>query len=376
MTGPAPLSILPPPPLSSGPTLPELLASLPVAVLVIDPDNIVRDANARAESLLNMARATIIGGTVKDVIRLDPAKARIEARIDLWHSDQPIAAYDLPVQVGQRGAIRADLMIAPVVDHDGWRLVTLHTQSLAQSIGDHRRSAGGARSAMGAAAMLAHEVKNPLSGIRGAAQLLDGNTDEGGRALTRLICNEVDRIAALIDRMQDFTTERRLECGPENIYPVLDRAIEVARAGFARHVRLVRRYDPSLPMARCNSDALAQVMINLLKNAAEALVDTQAPCIRIETAFRHGVSVVLGEGQGSAILPIEILVIDNGPGVPAAIRDHLFNPFITSKRDGQGLGLALVDKLMRDMNGFVQYTRDEEAGESVFRVLLPMGGKA
>jgi two-component system, NtrC family, nitrogen regulation sensor histidine kinase GlnL len=128
-----------------------------------------------------------------------------------------------------------------------------------------------------------------------------------------------------------------------------------------------------LPFANINDDALVQVMINLLKNAAEALEHVQSPCIRVETAFRHGVSVVVGGGKGSAVLPIEILVIDNGPGVPEHILDHLFNPFITGKRDGQGLGLALVDKLVRDMNGFVQYARDPEAGESTFRILLPMG---
>jgi two-component system nitrogen regulation sensor histidine kinase GlnL len=128
-----------------------------------------------------------------------------------------------------------------------------------------------------------------------------------------------------------------------------------------------------LPFANINDDALVQVMINLLKNAAEALEHVAKPRIRVETAFRHGVSVVVGDGKGSAVLPIEILVIDNGPGVPEHILDHLFNPFITGKRDGQGLGLALVDKLVRDMSGFVQYSRDVEAGESTFRILLPMG---
>jgi len=226
---------------------------------------------------------------------------------------------------------------------------------------------------MGAAAILAHEIKNPLSGIRGAAQLLEGG--QGGRdaALTQLICNEVDRIAALIDRMQDFTTDRTLECRPGNIYPLIDRAADIAAAGFARNIRIIKRYDPSLPFANINDDALVQVMINLLKNAAEALEHVAKPRIRVETAFRHGVSVMVGGGKGSAVLPIEIVVVDNGPGVPEHILDHLFNPFITGKRDGQGLGLALVDKLVRDMNGFVQYARDAEAGESTFRILLPMG---
>jgi len=349
----------------------EVFASLPVATLLVAPDNIIADANGRAESLLNMARTAIVGSDIARTIRIDQASAMI----DLWRSDKPLAAYDISLHVGRNAAIRADVMIAPLAEHEGWRAVTIHTQSLAQAIGG-RRAAGGARSAMGAAAILAHEIKNPLSGIRGAAQLLDSGVSEANSTLTRLICNEVDRIAALIDRMQDFTTDRKLECRPANIYPVLDQAIQVASTGFASEVRINRTYDPSLPFAQCNPDALVQVMINLLKNASEALAGHPKPRIRIETAYRHGVSVMLGEGKGNAVLPIEITVKDNGPGVPPHIREHLFDPFISGKRDGQGLGLALVDKLVRDMNGFIQHERDEAAQETIFRILLPMGATA
>ncbi|MEO8723626.1 MAG: ATP-binding protein [Sphingobium sp.] len=353
---------------AKGPDAAELVAAMPVALLVIDPDNRIADANVRAEALLNMARSTIVGSDIASVIRLTDAPLRI----DVWQSNQPLAAYDVEIHAGRSPQQQADIMIAPIADHDGWRAVAIHGESQAQKIGGRRHSRG-TRSAMGAAAILAHEIKNPLSGIRGAAQLLETAGEDGNSALTHLICNEVDRIAALIDRMQDFTTERVLECRAENIYPLLDRAAQLASAGFAQHVEIIRRYDPSLPFVLCNGDALVQVMINLLKNAAEALAGQRKKTIRIETAFRHGVSVMLGEGKGSSVLPIEILVVDNGPGVAENILDDLFNPFISSKRDGQGLGLALVDKLVRDMHGFVQYSRDEAAQESMFRILLPMG---
>jgi two-component system, NtrC family, nitrogen regulation sensor histidine kinase GlnL len=346
----------------------DVIAAMPVAMLLIAPDNHIADANVRAETLLNIARSSMIGQMIGHVVRTVDAVSRF----DIWHSEQPLAAYDIEFHAGRAPTIKADVMIAPVPNHAGWRIITIHGQSQAEKIGV-RRNAGGTRSAMGAAAILAHEIKNPLSGIRGAAQLME--TSESNRGLTQLICNEVDRIAALIDRMQDFTTERHLECRAENIYPLLDRAAQVAAAGFANKVRIDRNFDPSLPAVHCNGDALVQIMINLLKNAAEALEGSKNPNIRISTAFRHGVSVMLGQGKGSAILPIEILVTDNGPGVPEHIQDDLFNPFISSKRDGQGLGLALVDKLVRDMNGFVQYVRDEKVKESVFRILLPMGKK-
>ncbi|MDF0544374.1 ATP-binding protein [Sphingobium sp. H39-3-25] len=354
-------------PRQEAPSLADIITAFPVAILVVGPDNRIADTNVRAETLLNMARSAIIGSDIGRTVRM----ADNSTRFDIWHSDKPLAAYDVQVHAGRTAAAEVDLMIAPIPDHDGWRAVSIHPKSQAQKIG-HRRTAGGTRSAMGAAAILAHEIKNPLSGIRGAAQLLDNGDDAGTTALTQLICNEVDRIAALIDRMQDFTTERTLDCTAENIYPLIDRAVNVARAGFAKNIKITKLYDPSLPFSLINGDALVQVMINLLKNAAEALGKVENPSVRIETAFRHGVSVMLGE-QGSKVLPIEIVVIDNGPGVPENIRDHLFNPFISGKRDGQGLGLALVDKLVRDMNGFVQYVRDEESGETIFRVLLPMG---
>jgi len=346
------------------------MAAMPVAILILAPDNRVAEVNPRAENLLNMARSAIVGSEISRIIRVD----QINPAFDLWHSDKPLAVYDILLHAGRTVSLKADIMIAPMGEHEGWRIVTIHTQSLAQKIGG-RRTAGGTRSAMGAAAILAHEIKNPLSGIRGAAQLLENNVSEDNSALTQLICNEVDRIAALIDRMQDFTTERKLDCVPTNIYPILDQAMEIARAGFAQGVQLVRHYDPSLPKALSHADTLTQVILNLLKNASEALQGMPDPQIRIETAFRHGVSVMLDEGKGNAVLPIEIAVIDNGPGVPAAIQDDLFNPFISSKRGGQGLGLALVDKLIRDMNGFVEYVRDKEMGESIFRIMLPIGNK-
>ncbi|MEZ5712065.1 MAG: ATP-binding protein [Sphingobium sp.] len=346
----------------------EIIGALPVATFILNRTNMIVETNGRAEALLNMARSAIIGSDIAQIIRLE----QTHSRYDLWQSHKPLAAYDVGMHAGRNAAIKADVLISPMTDYEGWRVVTIHTQSLAQAIGG-RRTGGGARSAMGAAAILAHEIKNPLSGIRGAAQLLGTEANEANGALTRLICDEVDRIAALIDRMQDFTTERELDCVAQNIYPWLDQAVEIAAAGFASKIKVVRRYDPSLPPVLCNGDALVQVIINLLKNASEALADHSQPQIRIETAFRHGVSVMLGEGKGSAILPIEILIVDNGPGVPPQIQEHLFNPFVSSKRDGQGLGLALVDKLVRDMNGFVQYSRDEKTNESIFRLLLPLG---
>jgi two-component system, NtrC family, nitrogen regulation sensor histidine kinase GlnL len=346
----------------------EIVAAHPVATLIIDAQGVIVAANARAESLLNMARSALVASQVGNVLRIDdPVMDNA-----IWTTQKPLSAYDIRVHAGRNEAVNMDIMIHPFSQNDAWRIVALHPQGASSSMG-FRRSPTGSRSATGAAAMLAHEIKNPLSGIRGAAQLLESDADESARPLTRLICDEVDRIAALIDRMQHFTSNQPLARTNANIYPLVDRAVDIASAGFARSCTIIRSYDPSLPPASVNGDALVQIMLNLLKNAAEALEDKQDGQIEVVTAFRHGLSLLTADGRGAAPLQIEIQVIDNGPGVPESIRDVLFNPFISNKRSGQGLGLALVDKLVRDMDGLVQYERIAQSGRSVFRVLLPMG---
>ena len=341
----------------------------PMATLVVAPDDRIASANGRAETLLNMARSALVGSLVADVLRID------DPNVDegIWRTDKPLSAYDVRVHAGRMAALEMDVLVNPLADREGWRVVALHVHASPQARG-LRRGTLAMQSATGAAAILAHEIKNPLSGIRGAAQLLEAEVSAQMQPLTRLIRDEVDRIAALIDRMQHFTSNQPLACRAENIYPLLDRAIDIAAAGFARGRNIARRYDPSLPPARVNGDALVQIMLNLLKNAAEASDNKD---IIVSTAFRHGMSLIGERGRPHAPLHVEIQVIDHGPGVPAHIRDVLFSPFISDKRTGQGLGLALVDKLVRDMNGMVQYERDETGGregggQTIFRLLLPM----
>jgi two-component system nitrogen regulation sensor histidine kinase GlnL len=271
---------------------------------------------------------------------------------------QDLSVYDVEVAT-REGILRVDFAEAHIADRPGWRAITLHATPAR-----HLPSAsGGARAAVGAAAVLAHEIKNPLSGIRGAAQLL------GPGELTTLIVTEVDRIAALIDRMQGFTDTRPVPLADENIYPILAHARSLALAGFAAGLSIEERYDPSLPAARINRDALTQILINLLKNAAEALADTPQPRIAIVTAYRHGVAKRTGDLRQE--LPIEIAVIDNGPGPPPEIAGALFEPFVSGRSTGVGLGLALVDKLVRDMGGLVRHAREQD--RTVFRLLLPRG---
>jgi two-component system nitrogen regulation sensor histidine kinase GlnL len=343
----------------------ELIAALPVPVLVVDGEGVVMELNAAAELLINLGRPVILGMKIEVVIGHP---------LTSMPNDAPFAAYDTTVELPDGRDQIADLMVAPLPDRAGWRVVSVHSRARAHSAGRRAEREGGARAAVGAAAMLAHEIKNPLSGIRGAAQLLDSSADEASRELTGLIRNEVDRIAALIDRMEGFTDTRPIELSPQNIHAILHHAREIALQGFARHLPIREVYDPSLPAVLGNRDALIQVVLNLLKNAAEAMGDAADGAITLTTAYRHGVSVVKQGREGRLSLPIEICVIDDGPGPPAEIADHLFDPFVSSKKSGRGLGLALVDKLIADQGGMVEYGREGRPPKTVFRLLLPRAG--
>ncbi len=351
-----------------------LLAALPTPVLVIDEEGVILDANAAAEALLNLSRNGVIGMELGEVIGHD-----------LSHrpSDTPFVAYDLELALPGHRHQRADLMAAPLSDWPGWRIVTIHTYPAAQPIVRRSGQAAGVLAAAGAATLLAHEIKNPLSGIRGAAQLLDANADADARALTRLIRDEVDRVTALIDRMEGFTDTRPLDLAPQNIHAILDHAVAVAVRGFGDDIVFRKAYDPSLPPVLGHRDSLVQVLINLLKNAAEAMRPAKGGdsgggggggVVTLTTAYRHGIRVLAPQGQAGRSLPIEVCVIDDGPGAPPGIAAHLFDPFVSSKRAGRGLGLALVEKLVADQGGIVDYARESRDGgpeRTVFRLLLP-----
>lgn len=240
---------------------------------------------------------------------------------------------------------------------------------MAEKIDRQLTHRGAARSVTGLAAMLAHEIKNPLSGIRGAAQLLESSVDDNDRALTRLITDEADRIVKLVDRMEVFSDERPIERDPVNIHVVLEHVKRLAQSGFARHIRIVEEYDPSLPPVYANRDQLVQVFLNLVKNAAEAIGDDADGEILLTTAFRPGIRLSVPGSANRVTLPLEFAVRDNGPGVPPDMLPHLFDPFVTTKTNGTGLGLALVAKIIGDHGGVIEC--ESQQNRTIFRVLMP-----
>ncbi len=349
-------------------TAADLLAGLAVPAVLINARDTPVLVNLAAETFLNASQlqladkgwAAAFGGdaSVDRLIR----RARVEGG--------SCAAYDMTLNFNHGRSVRADVLVSPVADSAGWLAVAFQTRSVATMVDRQVQHQGAARSAVGVAAMLAHEIKNPLSGIRGAAQLLATGADDDARELTDLIVTEVDRIAKLVDRMESFTDTRQAKFTHENIHEVLGHVRRVAEKGFAAGVTVHERYDPSLPLISGNRDALVQVFLNLIKNAAEAVGEKGS--ITLTTAYRPGLKVRPEAGGRAVSLPLEVRVIDNGPGVLETMADHIFDPFVSSKPGGRGLGLALVAKIVADHDGIVEYERGGDPEHTIFRVLLPV----
>lgn len=345
------------------------LASLPFAVLLLGPGQTVAAANPAAEQLLGQSFRRLAGRRLDDVLRLgDP---HLAAR--LQDSDAQLSARETEVAGPGQAARHVDLTLSPVIDQPGWQVLTLTDIGGAEALRD--APAAGEGGVLRAPEILAHEIKNPLAGIRGAAQLLGRKLEGRDLALTGLIADEVDRIAKLIDQMQSLSSRTALELAPCNLHEAARRARAVIEArGDAPTI--LEEFDPSLPLVQGNADALVQVLINLLANAADATAGQAERRIAIRTRFASGLQLHTGADGAALRLPIELRISDNGPGIVPDLREHLFEPFVTSKKTGQGLGLALVRRLLRDMNGRINHERDEAAGWTHFRVHLPMADQA
>lgn len=347
-----------------------ILAILPLPVMVVNGEGAIAYANAAAEIFFGLSLPVMRRQRLSDLV---PAGSPILGMVEEVHgSGAGITGYRIELAITRLQEERlVDVFAAPLISSgNGSVVLLLQERTNAEKMDRQLMHRVAARSLSALGAMLAHEIKNPLSGIRGAAQLLEASITNEDQALTRLICDETDRIVKLIDRMETLGEGRPLIREPVNIHDVLDHVRQLAQSGFARHIRIVQNYDPSLPPVYGNRDQLIQVFLNLVKNAAEAIgSENPKGAIILSTAYRSGVQMQVS-GTERVRLPLEISVRDNGPGVPADMLSNIFDPYVTTKTGGTGLGLALVAKIVSEHGSIIEC--DSSAYRTTFRILMPI----
>lgn len=342
-----------------------ILAGLRQAVVVVDQQNQICEVYAHAEAILGRSRESLINSALVSLGGVGEAALELVSRARQENS--PLNSYDVRCMPPLGDVELVDLHANPI-EEDGSTIVSVLPRRITAFLEKKSEMDAAARSVSGLASMLAHEIKNPLSGIRGAAQLMGRALDEKHIRLTELICKEVDRIKDLVDDLEGFNAPIEQNMEAVNIHEVLDHVLNLSVAGFAESAVIRPKFDPSLPLVDGNYDRLVQVFLNLVKNAVEA-AGPEAD-ITVSTAYRHGIWIRGADGERSR-LPIEITVKDNGPGIPDNIKGHLFDPFVTGKCGGAGLGLSLVARYVSNFGGTVTADNHNEGG-AVFRVQLAM----
>jgi two-component system nitrogen regulation sensor histidine kinase GlnL len=339
--------------------------SLPVPAILVDENDLIADLNSAGEGFFNASAKSLAGQPVWDRLAIDApleeafARARAEGT--------PLFVNDVDVGTGDRAPLQCNLQIAPLQGHPGRMLFLIAPRELAGRMTQSHSVKSAAKSAIGMAEMLAHEIKNPLAGITGAAQLLSMNLGPEDLELTDLIVNETRRIVKLLEQVEQFGNLSEPVRKAVNIHDVLDRARRSALLGFGAQMKIIEQYDPSLPLAHADPDQLLQVILNLLKNASEA-AGKDGGTITLRTFFEHSFRLRRSDGSGHS-LPLQIEVIDDGPGLPEDIRGDIFDPFVSGRENGTGLGLALVSKIISDHDGWISV--NSVPGRTVFRISLP-----
>lgn len=344
-------------------------AALPVPALILDADDRIARINPAAEGFLMSSARAVVGQPVWDRLAVDaPLEDALERARE---NTAPLFVNDVDVGTGDRAPLQCNLQIAPIGGQSGDMVLLISPRELAGRVTQSQSVKTAARSAIGMAEMLAHEIKNPLAGITGAAQLLSMNLPPEDMELTDLIVSESRRIVGLLDQVEQFGNVSAPNLQPVNVHDVLDRARRSAMVGVAADMTISEEYDPSLPLALGDPDQLLQVVQNLLKNAAQAAGEGGGT-ITLHTYYEQSLRVRRPDGGGKS-LPLQIEVIDDGPGLPDEIAGQVFEPFVSGRENGTGLGLALAAKIISDHDGWISVS--SVPGRTVFRISLPLAPK-
>ena len=344
----------------------QVWSSLPVPAILIDENDCIGDLNPAAEGFMNNSAKWLTGQPLWDRLAVDAPLE--ESFLRAREFGTPLFVNDVDVGTGSRPPLVCNLQIAPLSGRPGWMIMLISPRELAGRMTQSHSVKSAAKSAIGMAEMLAHEIKNPLAGIAGAAQLVSMNLGPEDLEFTDLIVAETRRIVKLLEQVEQFGNLSAPERREVNIHDVLDRARRSSLLGFGAHMKIVEDYDPSLPMALGDPDQLLQVVLNLIKNASEAGNATDGGTIRLHTFYEHSFRLRRADGSGQT-LPLQVEIIDDGPGLPPDIKGDIFDPFVSGRENGTGLGLALVSKIISDHDGWISV--DSVPGRTVFRISLP-----
>jgi len=344
-----------------------ILNSLGSSIVMVDPNSEITYLNNSAEQLFSGSHNQLLGRKIETIL---PPNSPILVLIKkVQNTTSAVADYGLTLDTPRIIKQIINIQISPFLGDPKHVVLNIFTRSIADKIGKQLIPRNAARSITAIASTLGHEIKNPLSGIKGAAQLLGSSAREEDKELTKLICDETDRICSIVDRMEVFSDKRPIETEPVNAHKVLERVRLMAENGFAKNIKFVEKYDPSLPPIDGNHDQLIQIFSNLIKNAAESIDHIHGEIV-LKTSYQHSVKFALPGEKSHFHLPLVISIQDNGTGVPQSLSELVFDAFVTSKSNGTGLGLALVAKLIDDHGGVIEF--ESEPGRTIFKVLLPM----
>jgi two-component system nitrogen regulation sensor histidine kinase GlnL len=346
-----------------------LWSSLPMPAFLVGPEDLIEAVNPAAEEFLNASARGVVGVPIFDRLAID---APIEDALKRVRKDEgPLFINNVDVSSGARPPTVCNIQMAPVMGMPGHLLFILEERHIADRLGRSHSVKSAAKSAIGMAEMLAHEIKNPLAGIKGSAQLLSMSLNGEDRELTDLIVDETQRVLKLLEQVEHFGNLSPPQRRAVNIHDLLDRARRSATVGFAAEMKVVEDYDPSLPPTWVDGDQILQVFLNLLKNAAEA-AGPGGGTITIRTFYEPSLRLRRKDGSGGT-LPLQVEIVDDGPGIPPELANHLFEPFVSGRENGTGLGLALVSKIVDEHDGWIAV--QSVPGRTVFRISLPVAPK-
>lgn len=349
----------------------ELLNLLPFPVLLIDSDNRFVWLNPSAESFFQSSTAYLSGRLLTEMLPADSPFFSLLHRVR--QAGRPVVEKALGLVSPKLGVRTGAIQMVPVTmsdspDSQPQIMISIQEQSMAEQLSTQNQFKGAALSMAKMTSLLAHEIKNPLAGIKGAAQLLELDLPAEFRELSGMIVDETDRITSLLSRIETLSSDTPLKFADVNIHEVLDHCIRITKASFGRHLSVIRRYDPSLPDIRADRELLVQCFLNLFKNTAEATTAGDELMLSTSYSMTRYVSS-LSDGR-RVHLPLQIEIEDTGTGVPDDLADHIFEPFISTKSSGSGLGLAMVASVIADHGGAISHIQRQKG--TCFSINLPV----